>query len=74
VNAVIALFYYAKVVKSVWLDDPKGDFPGDPTSPPSGSLRLALVVSVALTIAVGLYPALTTFVGEASRVIASVSG
>jgi NADH-quinone oxidoreductase subunit N len=70
VNAVIALFYYAKVVKSVWLDDPQGAFAGDPTSPPAGSLRLALGISVALTVVVGFYPALTTFVGEASRVIA----
>ena len=70
VNAVIALYYYARVIKTVWLDDPAGEFPGDPTRAPAGSLRLALGVSVALTIAIGFYPTITTFVGEASRVIA----
>jgi NADH-quinone oxidoreductase subunit N len=71
VNAVIALYYYAKVVASVWLSDRVGEFPGDPEEPPAGSLRLALGVSVALTLAIGLYPTLATFVGDASRVIAS---
>lgn len=71
INAVIALYYYAKVVKSVWLDDPVGDFPGDPSQPPSGSLRLALALSVGLTVVIGFYPTLATFVGDASRVIAS---
>lgn len=71
VNAVIALYYYAKVVASVWLDDQVGAFPGDPDVAPAGSLRLALGVTVALTIAIGFYPTLATFVGDASRVIAS---
>jgi NADH-quinone oxidoreductase subunit N len=71
VNAVIALYYYAKVVASVWLDDQVGEFPGDPEVAPVGSLRLALGVTVALTIAIGFYPTLATFVGDASRVIAA---
>ena len=71
VNAVIALYYYAKVIKSVWLDDPAGEFPGDIEEAPPGSLRLALGISVALTIAIGIYPAIATFVGDAARVIAS---
>ena len=71
INAVIALYYYAKVVRSVWLQDPEGEFPGDVDEPPAGSLRLALGVSVALTIAIGIYPAIATFVGDASRVIAA---
>ena len=71
INAVIALYYYAKVVKSVWLDDTAGEFPGDPTEAPAGSLRLALAISVGLTVAIGFFPALATFVGDASRVIAA---
>ncbi len=71
VNAVIALYYYAKVVKSVWLDDAAGEFPGEYTEPPAGSLRLALGISVGLTVAIGFFPALATFVGDASRVIAA---
>lgn len=70
INAVIALYYYAKVVKSVWLDDAV-DFPGDPEEAPAGSLRLALGISAALTVAIGFYPAIATFVGDASRVIAA---
>src|SRR5690606_37382538 len=66
INAVIALYYYARVVKSVWLDDPQGEFAGDPKQRPAGSLRLALGITIALTIAIGFYPAFTTFVGEAA--------
>ncbi|MCZ6661712.1 MAG: NADH-quinone oxidoreductase subunit N [Actinobacteria bacterium] len=70
VNAVIALYYYAKVVKTVWVDDPSGEFVEDVEAAPAGSLRLALGVSLALTVAIGFFPALVTFVGDASRVIA----
>ena len=38
---------------------------------PAGSLRLALGVVMVLTIAIGFYPAIATFVGEASRVLAT---
>ncbi len=71
VNAVIALYYYAKVVKSVWLDDATREFPGEFDEPPAGSLRLALAISVGLTVVVGFFPALATFVADASRVIAA---
>ncbi|MCH8982517.1 MAG: NADH-quinone oxidoreductase subunit N [Acidobacteria bacterium] len=70
VNAVIALYYYAKVVKTVWVDDPTGEFVEDVEAAPAVSLRLALWVSLALTVAIGFFPALVTFVGDASRVIA----
>jgi NADH-quinone oxidoreductase subunit N len=71
VNAVIALYYYAKVVKTVWVDDPTGEFVEDVEAAPAGSLRLALGVSLTLTVVIGLFPALVTFVGDASRVIAA---
>ena len=70
VNAVIALYYYARVVKTVWLDDPVGDFADDVEAAPAGSLRLALGLSLALTVAIGIFPTIATFVGDASRVIA----
>jgi len=70
VNSVIALYYYARVIKSVWLDEAV-ELRGDLDSPPAGSLRLALGVTAALTAAIGFYPAIAVFVGEASRVIAS---
>ncbi len=70
VNAVIALYYYAKVIKSVWLDDPV-DFPGAVEKTSTGALKLALGISAVLTIVIGLFPAVATFVGDASRVIAT---
>ena len=71
VNAVIALYYYAKVVKTGWVDDPTGELVDDVEAAPAGSLRLALGVSLTLTVAIGFFPALVTFVGDASRVIAA---
>ncbi len=71
INAVIALYYYAKVVKSVWLDDPIGELADDVE--PVGSLGLALGITVVLTVVIGFLPALATFAGDAARVIASGS-
>ncbi|HJS71123.1 MAG TPA: NADH-quinone oxidoreductase subunit N [Acidimicrobiia bacterium] len=71
VNAVIGFYYYAKVVKSVWLDDPVGEFAEGVEQAPAGSLRLALGVAVALTVAIGVYPSIAAFVGEAAQVLAT---
>jgi NADH-quinone oxidoreductase subunit N len=71
INSVIALYYYARVVKSVWLDDPVGDFAPEVEAAPAGSLRLALVLALAITVLVGFFPTIATYVGDASRVIAS---
>jgi NADH-quinone oxidoreductase subunit N len=71
INSVVALYYYARVVKSVWLDDPAGEFAPDAEAAPAGSLRLALLVALAITVVIGFFPAIATFVGDASRVIAS---
>lgn len=71
INAVIALYYYARVVKSVWLDDPVGEFADDAEAPPAGSLRLALGVAVAITVAIGVYPTMATFVRDAAQVFAT---
>lgn len=69
INAVIALYYYAKVIKAVWLDDPVGEFADDATAAPAGSLRLALGVAVALTLAIGIYPSIAAFVRDAASVL-----
>ncbi|MCH7899570.1 MAG: NADH-quinone oxidoreductase subunit N [Acidobacteria bacterium] len=69
INAVIALYYYAKVVKSVWLDDPIGEFAVDVE--PVGSLGLALGITVVLTVVIGFFPAFATFAGDAAQVIAN---
>ena len=71
VNAVIALYYYARVIKAVWLDTPVGEFAEGAETAPVGSLRLALGVAVALTIAIGVYPSIAAFVSDAARVLAT---
>ena len=71
INAVIAFYYYAKVVKAVWLDDPVGDFADEVAAAPAGSLKLALGVAVALTIAIGIYPTIAAFVRDAAQVLAT---
>lgn len=71
INAVIALYYYARVIKAVWLDDPVRDFADDADAAPAGSLRLALGVAVALTLAIGIYPSIAAFVRDAAQVLAT---
>jgi NADH-quinone oxidoreductase subunit N len=71
INAVIAFYYYAKVVKAVWLDDPVGEFADGAAAAPAGSLKLALGVAVTLTIAIGIYPSIATFVQDAAQVLAT---
>ncbi|HIE22350.1 MAG TPA: hypothetical protein EYP73_07120 [Acidimicrobiia bacterium] len=69
VNAVIALYYYARVVKAVWLDAAVTELDG--AADQAGSLKLALGVAAILTVAIGFFPAIATFVGDASRILAS---
>jgi NADH-quinone oxidoreductase subunit N len=73
VNAVIAFYYYARVIKSVWLDDPTREFADDAEAEPAGSLKLALGMAVVLTLAIGIYPTIATFVREAAQVLATGS-
>jgi NADH-quinone oxidoreductase subunit N len=71
VNAVIALYYYARVVKSVWLDPPPAVARGDRQAVPAGSLRLALGIAGLLTLLVGVYPTIASVFGDASRILAA---
>ena len=71
VNTVIAFYYYARVVKAIWLDAVPVTALGDRESAPAGSLRLALAIAGLLTLAVGVFPTLASIFGEASRVLAS---
>lgn len=71
INSVIALYYYARVVKSVWLDDPVGEFAPEAEAEPAGSLKLALGVAVVITLAIGVYPTIATFVRDAAQVLAT---
>lgn len=72
VNAVIAFYYYSKVVKAVWFDSAADATAPAKLVPHSGSLRLALLIAAALTILIGFFPAIATFVADASRVIAGI--
>ncbi len=70
VNAVIALFYYARVVKTMWMDDTPDLLEVD-EAPVTGSLRLALVLSAAVVFAVGVFPDLVGFFSDTTKVLAS---
>ena len=65
VNSVIALYYYARVIKAVWLDRAPESALGDRAHVPAGSLRLALLIAGVLTVVVGIFPTLATFFGDA---------
>jgi NADH-quinone oxidoreductase subunit N len=71
INAVIALYYYARVIRSVWLDDPVGEFAEGAEAESAVSLRLALGVAVVLTLAIGVYPSIAAFVRDAAQVLAT---
>jgi NADH-quinone oxidoreductase subunit N len=71
VNTVIAFYYYARVVKSIWLDDAPAAALGDREAIPAGSLRLALAIAAVVTVLVGVFPTIASIFGEASRVLAS---
>ncbi|MDP3983896.1 MAG: NADH-quinone oxidoreductase subunit N [Acidimicrobiia bacterium] len=72
INTVIAVYYYARVVKSVWLDSPPATaFGTDQERVPTGSLRLALLITGILTVVVGVFPTAASVFGDASRVLAS---
>ena len=70
VNTVIALYYYARVIKSVWLDSPPEGLAVRETAT-AGSLRLALLISGAVTVVIGVFPAAASVFGDASRVLAA---
>jgi NADH-quinone oxidoreductase subunit N len=71
VNTVIAFYYYARIIKSVWLDEAPAVSLGDREAVPAGSLRLALAIAGVLTVLVGVFPTIASIFGEASRVLAS---
>ncbi len=71
VNTVIAFYYYARVIKAIWLDPAPVTALGDREAVPAGSLRLALAIAGLLTVVVGVFPTIASVFGEASRVLAS---
>ena len=73
VNAVIAFYYYARVIKVVWFDEPLADYT-EREVVPSGSLSLAIGIAAVATVVVGFFPTISTFFGEATRVLIAAAG
>ena len=73
VNAVIAFYYYARIIKVVWFDEPLEGYVERDVQP-AGSLSLALGIVAVATVAIGFYPPISTFFGEATRVLVSAAG
>jgi NADH-quinone oxidoreductase subunit N len=62
VNSVIALFYYARIAREMWMEDaPDGDVA--PIRVPV-SLNAALAITVVITVAFGVLPSLVTRLTE----------
>ena len=71
VNAVIALFYYARVVKTVFMDDVPETAPVDEAArtPLSPSLALALGLTAFMVVVTGFFPQVLAFFGDAARAL-----
>jgi NADH-quinone oxidoreductase subunit N len=69
-NSAISLYYYIRLVVFMYLK--KETMGSEPTASPS--LTFALVVAVAATIALGIYPRLLFEVAEASARTLGVAG
>lgn len=73
VNAVIAFYYYARVAKTVWFDEAPAGAP-EVTDAPVGSLVWVLTLAAVATLVVGVFPSISTFLGEATQVLVATVG
>ncbi len=73
VNAVVAFYYYAKVVKAVFMDPVPEHIVADDlrTREVNPALQLAFVITAAGVLILGIFPQLIGFFGEATRQLAS---
>ena len=71
VNAVIALYYYARVAKVVWMDPIPATVPSEDVreAPVAGSLLFAMALAATFVVVAGFLPQIAAFFGEASKVI-----
>jgi NADH-quinone oxidoreductase subunit N len=72
VNAVIGLYYYARVIKTVYMDPVPVTAPSDvgaarPVAPP---LALALGLAATVVVVTGFLPQVLAFFGEAAKALA----
>ncbi len=72
VNAVIALFYYARIVKTVFMDAPPATAPIEEavSRPVAAPLALALGLTALVVIVAGFFPQVLAFFGDATRALA----
>ena len=70
VNAVIAFYYYARVVKAMWFDPLPEDAERSRVAI-DPALQLALVLTVVFVLAAGFFPDIASFFGEATRYLAA---
>ncbi|HSR15153.1 MAG TPA: proton-conducting transporter membrane subunit, partial [Gemmatimonadales bacterium] len=72
VNAVIALYYYARVVKTVFMDAPPATAPIEQAvdRPVAAPLALALGMTALVVVAAGFFPQVLAFFGDATRALA----
>ena len=56
VNAVLAFYYYARVVKSAWFDPAPESIPEDTETGPTGPLTLAMGLALVVVLVVGVFP------------------
>jgi len=70
VNAVVALFYYARVVKTAFMDPVPDGARLDATTPLPRPLVLALGICLAAVVIAGFFPQVLAFLGDAGRALA----
>jgi NADH-quinone oxidoreductase subunit N len=72
VNAVIALYYYARIVKSAFMDSVPATAPVESAAEhrTAPALLLALGVTAAVVVIAGFYPPVLSFFGDAARALA----
>jgi NADH-quinone oxidoreductase subunit N len=70
-NAVTALFYYARVTKVMWMDPVPANAPASDVreAPVAASLNLAMGLAAVFVVVAGFLPQVAAFFGEASKVI-----
>ena len=68
INAVIALVYYARVSKIIWMDD---SLSGERVITVPNPLKVVGFISLALTLLAGVFPGIFSSLGEASAIFFS---
>ena len=71
-NSVIAFYYYARVVKTMWFDAAPAEVE-QVTDAPAGSLVWVLTVAAVVTVVAGFFPDLVGFFGEATQDLVSIA-